>query len=308
MRARMVPRPIRFRQVHRAMRPIHIPLALSCALIWGFVFVVISWGLEELPPLLFTGLRFASVAMLLPLIGFQRPAAWHHIVGIGVFLGILQFGLLFTSINVGMPAGLASLVIQSQAFFTVILAALLLGDRPNGRQIAGIALAFAGIAIIAAQLPGGGSRLGLVLCVAAGMSWAAANMFMKAAKATNAFHLMVWMSLIPPVPLAIASYLFEGPAGFQSLADLSGTGWFAIFYNGWIATLLAFGIWSWLLKAYSASIVAPFSLLVPVFGMSFAAALLGEALTPIKLAAGVVILIGLAMTVLPGRKVVVTVP
>lgn len=302
MQGRMVPPLHCFVQACGIMRPIHIPLALACALIWGFVFVVISWGLRELPPLLFTGLRFASCAILLPAVGFNRPAAWRYILGIGLFLGTFQFGLLFLAMSVGMPAGLASLVIQSQAFFTVILAALLLGDRPRPRQIAGIILAFAGIAAIASELPGGGSRVGLALCLAAGMSWAVANMLMKAARATNAFHLMVWMSLVPPIPLALASWVFEGPAGFQSLAGLSATGWFAVLYNGWVATLLAFGIWSYLLKLYSATVVAPFSLLVPVFGMSFAALLLGEALTPIKLAAGVVILIGLAMTVLPARK------
>jgi len=290
------------------MRPVHIPLALACALIWGFVFVVIRWGLDEMPPLFFTGMRFVCAALFVPLVGFRPPVAWKYLIGIGICLGVFQFGFLFLGMDAGMPVGLASLVIQSQAFFTVILAAVLLRERPSPRRILGITLAFVGLAVMATGLPGGGSRIGLMLCVIAGMSWAVANMITKAANAPNALALMVWMSVVPPLPLFGLSLVFEGTRGFEALTTLSGLGWFAIAYNGIAATLIGFGLWSFLLKRYEASVVAPFSLLVPVFGMSFAALLLGESLTPVKLMAGAVIMVGLILTVMPARRPLRPVP
>lgn len=283
------------------MRPLHILFALTCAVTWGFVFVAIRWGLEELPPLLFVALRFVVCLPLLFLVGLKPPAPWRFVIGIGLAMGVLQFGFLFTGIRLGMPAGLASLVIQSQAFFTVILAALMMGDRPGPRRIAGMLLAFGGLAVIAMELPGGGTRAGLLLVLAAGLSWAVSNIITKRAQATDAFALMVWVSVVPPIPLLLGSLLLEGTQGFQALATLSWTGIFAVLYNGFGAHILGFGLWSWLLRRNPASRVAPFSLLVPVFGMSFAALFLGETLTPLKLAACVLVLAGLALTVISAR-------
>ncbi|MFC7332088.1 EamA family transporter [Rhodocista pekingensis] len=283
------------------MKPIHISLAILCAAIWGFVFVVIDWGLSEIPPLLFTALRFAVCAAFLPFIGFKPPVAWRYIIGVGISLGMLQFGL-YMGMAYGMPAGLASLVNQTQAFFTVMLAALWLGDRPSVRQLAGIAVAFLGIAVIAADLPAGGTQLGLMLCVVGAMFWAVSNVLMKVSKPPQVFVMMIWMSLIPPIPLCIASYYFEGPQGFSGLLTMSPTAWFAVFYSSVIATILGFGLWGYLLKQYTASIVAPFSMLVPVFGIGFAVTLLGEELSPVKLGACGIILAGLALTLLPSRR------
>lgn len=284
------------------MPPTHIALALVCAVTWGFVFVVIRWGLEELPPLMFTALRFVACAAVLPFLGLQRPTRWRYILGIGFLLGVCQFGALFVGMALGMPAGLASLVIQSQAFFTVILSALLLADRPGPRRIAGMVVALAGIALIASELPGGGTRIGLALCVAAGFSWSLANILTKRAQATDALRLIVWASIVPPIPLLALSWLFEGPQAYVAVAAITPMGVFAVLYNAFAATILGFGVWSWLLARNPASRVAPFSLLVPVFGMSFAALLLGETLTPLKMAACVLVLAGLALTVLPGRQ------
>ena len=291
------------------MPPSHILLAVLVAAIWGLNFVVIRWGLDELPPLLFTALRFAVAALPLPLLGFRPPVAWRYIVLIGMSLGAVQFGLLFTGMAIGMPAGLASIVVQSQAFFTVLLAALLLRERPKARQLAGLAAAAVGILLIAVNLPGGGPLLGLVCCLGAGLSWAVANLVIKRAQATDMLRLMVWMSLVPPLPLLALSLVIDGPERtVEALAHMDMTGIGAVLFNAVGATIVGYGLWSWLLRHHSASLVAPFSLLVPVFGMSSAALLLGEAMTPVKLVACALILAGLALTVLPARKPPVVAP
>jgi len=285
------------------MRPLHIGLAVLTAVIWGLNFVVIRWGLDELPPLLFTALRFTVAALPLPFLGLTPPARWPYVLGIGIFLGALQFGLLFSGMKAGMPAGLASLIMQTQAFFTVLLAALLLGDRPGPRQILGIAIAFLGVVLIASELGGHGSLPGLLLCLAAALSWGAANIFMKKAQAKDMLRLMVWISLVPPLPLIGLSLLVDGPDRIMSaLTHISAVGIGAVLFNAVAATLIGYGAWAFLLRTYSASLVAPFSFLVPIFGMSSAALLLGEALTPTKALAGLLILAGLMLTVLPGRR------
>jgi O-acetylserine/cysteine efflux transporter len=286
------------------MPPAHIALAVVCALVWGFVFVVIRWGLDELPPLLFTALRFASAALAIPVLalltsgGWRPPVAWHLIITIGLVLGVCQFGLLFLGMALGLPAGLASLVMQSQAFFTTLLSVILLAERPGAQRLTGMAVAFGGIALIATALPSGGSQLGLLCCLGGGLSWAVANILTRKARARNALQMMVWVSLIPPLPLAALSWFFEGPAAFAALTELSGTAVFAVLYNGYIANLLGFGLWTWLLTRNPATRVAPFSLLVPVFGMGFAWLLLGETLSPLKIAGCLAVLAGLCLTIL----------
>jgi len=285
------------------MRPLHLLLALLVAAIWGFNFVVIRWGLDELPPILFTALRFAVAALPLPLLGLKPPVAWRYLLGIGMFLGALQFGCLFVGMEMGMPAGLASIVVQSQALFTVALSALVLGERPAARQYLGMALAAAGVLSIAATLPGGGTVLGMAIVLTGSFCWAVANLIMKKAQAPDMLRLMVWTSLVPPLPLLALSLAMEGPGEIaSSLAGLSGRGVLVILYNAAGATIVGYGLWAWLLRHYSASLVAPFSLLVPVFGMSSAALFLGETFTPVKLAACGLILAGLALTVLPARR------
>src|ERR1700712_3267234 len=160
----------------------HVLLAVAVAATWGLNFVVIDVGLEQVPPLVLCALRFALVGF--PLAFFvPRPAAvpWRLVVAIGVALGVVKFGLLFTSMDVGMPAGLASVVLQAQAPFTVLLAAVLIRERPSGRQVIGLSVALAGIALIAADNGGGVKAAGLVMCVAAAAAWAVANLLMKKA-------------------------------------------------------------------------------------------------------------------------------
>ncbi|MEI7607129.1 MAG: EamA family transporter [Rhodospirillaceae bacterium] len=285
------------------MRARDVLIAVLVAAAWGFTFVVIKVGLRDFPPLLFSALRFAVAA--LPLLWLWRqgpPAPWRYVLGIGVALGVGMFSLLFIGIDVGLPAGLASLIAQTQAFFTALLAALLLGDRPTSRQLAGMAVAAAGIWVIAediaADLGGGGSLLGLVLVLGAALAWAVANILTKQAGAGNALKLVIWTSAVSVLPLLLLSWIFEGGGRMvSSVLHMSWLGAGAVLFQAAIATLAAFGAWSQLLARYPASLVAPFSLLVPVFGMSSTALLLGETVSAAKLAGAALVMVGLAVTV-----------
>ncbi|HYG84898.1 MAG TPA: EamA family transporter [Azospirillum sp.] len=283
------------------MRPAHIALAVLVAAVWGFNFVAIKVGLRDFPPLLFCVLRFVLAATPLLVLGVRRgpPVAWRHVLTIGLVLGALQFALLFTGINVGMPPGLSSLVLQSQAFFTALFAALTLGDRPAPRQLLGMAVAFGGIGVIAWSMPAGNSLLGLGLCIAAAAAWGAGNIAMKRAAAPDLFRLMLWVSLVPPLPLLALSLGVEGPAQIaHALTELTWLGFAALAYIAAGATLFGFASWGFLLRHYPASLVAPFSLLVPIFGMSSSALLLGEDFSPVKIVGAVLVFAGLSITAL----------
>jgi O-acetylserine/cysteine efflux transporter len=286
------------------MRPFDLLTAVFVALVWGLNFVVIKLGLQELPPLLFSALRFTVAALPWVFLVGRPQAPWRIILAIGLFLGLLKFSALFIGMDLGMPAGLASLTLQAQAFFTVLFAALWLNERPTPRQLAGIAVAFAGLGLIALEfgaVPQG--IVGLALVILAAAFWGIANLFMKEARGANALNLIVWVSLIPPLPLLLVSLLLDGPAAVTAaLAGLDWTGIGAVLYIGLGATIVGFGLWGRLLGRYPAAVVAPFSLLVPVFGMSAGAILLGEPLGPMRLLAAGLILAGLAILVLPARS------
>ena len=283
------------------MPPRHIALAVLVAAVWGFNFVAIKVGLRDVPPILFSALRFLLAAAPLLVLGTAGgpPVAWRWVVGIGLALGVVKFSLLFVGMDAGMPAGLSSLVLQAQAFFTVLFAAVWLGDRPGPRALAGMAIAFAGIALIAAEMPAGGTRLGLGLVVAAAAAWGVSNILMKRAAAPDLFRLMLWVSVVPPLPLFALSLALEGPERIlAAAAGLTVPGVAALLYIAGAATLFGFAAWGFLLRSHPASLVAPFSLLVPVFGLSSGALLLGEALSPLKVAGAALVFAGLAVTVL----------
>lgn len=280
------------------MRAHHLAAALLVAALWGFNFVAIDLGLDSLPPLLFVALRFVLAALpVLVLAPKGPPTAWRYVVAIGLAMGFLQFGVLFVGMDIGVPGGLASLVLQTQAFFTALFALLVFGERPLPRQVIGMAVAFAGIALLGFDLESiATTALGLSFVVAAAAGWAVANLLMKAAKPTNTVHLMCWISLVAPLPLLGLSAIVDGPAVMA--AAITGITWETLgilVYVALFTTLVGFGIWAYLLRVYTAAIVAPFSLLVPVFGMSFSALLLDEPFTLLKLAAAVLVLSGLAL-------------
>jgi O-acetylserine/cysteine efflux transporter len=278
------------------MTPADILTALCVVTIWGVNFVVIKIGLQDLPPVLFTALRFIFAA--LPLVFFiRRPQApWMLVAAYGLFQFAFQFTLLFSGIQLGLPAGLASLVIQLQAFFTIGLAVLMLGERPRTVQLLGALVAMAGMVLVAFMLEGQATLIGFVLVVAAAVCWALANIVTKKIGQVNALSLVVWGSLAASPPLLLASWLMEGPAAWQlALHNFSTTTLFAVLFQSYPNTILGFGLWSMLMRRYAAATIAPYALLVPVAGMSSAALILGEPLQWWKVAAGALVLGGLAL-------------
>jgi len=279
-----------------AMSGADILAALAVVTIWGFNFVVIKIGLQDVPPILLTALRFLFAA--LPLAFFiKRPqAAWKLIAAYGLFQFALQFALLFTGIKLGLPAGLASLVMQLQAFLTIGLAVLLLGERPQAVQLLGAMVAFSGMALVAAHIEGQASLTGFVLVLLGSLCWALANIVTKKMGKVDALSLMVWGSLVATGPLLAASWVMEGGAAWQLAArHWSWKTMATVLFQAYPSTILGFGVWSMLMRKYPAAAVAPYSLLVPVAGMGGAALVLGEPLQWWKLAAGALVLGGLAL-------------
>lgn len=272
----------------------HIALAILIAAIWGFNFVVIRFGLDAFPPLLFNGLRFL-VASLPFLLVFRSPGvAWRWVIGVGLVLGVTKFSLLFLAMAWGMPAGLASVVMQAQALFSVVFAALLLGERPRQMQWFGLSIAACGLVVIAGDMEGSVGLIAFVTLIAAAACWGLANIMTRHVAAPNPLAFMIWVSAVPPLPLLGLSWVFEGPdaiaAAFGGL-DLHGI--CAVLYIGLLSTTACFAGWSLLLRQHNASLVAPFTLLVPVFGLLSAWAVLDEMPSAIKLGGAALILFGL---------------
>jgi O-acetylserine/cysteine efflux transporter len=285
-----------------AMTTTDILLAIAVVSIWGVNFVVIKIGLQDLPPILFTGLRFLCAA--LPFVFFvRRPAtSWRLVLAYGMFQFALQFTLLFFGIKLGLPAGLASLVIQLQAFFTIGLAVLMLGERPQVAQLAGAVVALCGMGLVAVMLEGQATLAGFVCVVLGAVCWAVANIVTKKMGQVNALSLVVWGSLVAAPPLLAASWLLEGAAAWDLAAQkFSLRTLLAVLFNAYPNTLIGFGIWSMLMRRYAAATVAPFALLVPVAGMGAAAIFLGEGLAWWKIVAGLLVVSGLAMNQFGGR-------
>jgi O-acetylserine/cysteine efflux transporter len=277
----------------------HIVLAVLVTAVWGFNFVVIRVGLGSMPPLMLAALRFIVAA--LPVLLVPRPAVplgKALLIGSTLFLG--QFAFLFPAMQVGMPAGLASVTLQSQAFLTIAFAALFIGERPRARQLAGAALAGAGLVVIALTVGGDVTVPGLVLTLFAAVSWALGNVSMRSAGKVDMLGMVVWLSLIPPLPLIALSFWLEGgPAIADAFAGMSWLGAGSILYLALISTTFGYGVWSWLIKHHMASTVAPFSLLVPLFGTLSAHLVLGETFGTARLVGMALIVAGLAVLALP---------
>lgn len=279
-------------------------LALLVVVVWGLNFVVIKLGLHNMPPLMLAGLRFMLVAF--PALFFvARPKIpLKLLLGYGLSISFGQFAFLFCAIKFGMPAGLASLVLQAQAFFTIILGAFVFGERLQGKQLAGITLAVFGVLVlIEASLNGQDvALLGFMLTLAAGLSWACGNIFNKLIMQHEArpavMSLVVWSALIPIIPFLAASFILDGPdVMLNSLVEIDLTTILSLLYLAFVATIIGYGIWGALLGKYETWRVAPLSLLVPVVGLASAALLLDETLSVLQLLGAVLIMAGLYINV-----------
>ena len=284
--------------------PRDLALILLVVAIWGFSFVPIKLGLREIPPFALAALRFLFAAV--PLVFFiRRPQMpWAYVVGYGLAIGVCQFGLLFLGMKLGMPAGLSSLVIQVQVFFTIGLGIAYLGDRVSAQNVAGALIATAGIVLLAAyKLLGGatGTLIGFVLVLIAALSWGIGNIIAKRAAGDHEpdmFALVVWSSLVPPVPLALLSYLFEGgPTVWDAVVHASALTWGCVAFLAWVATLFGFASWAGLMHRYPTGLISPFALLIPVSGIASGALFLGESLAAMQIAGVLLVFAGLAVNV-----------
>ncbi|MFE4104688.1 EamA family transporter [Almyronema epifaneia] len=278
----------------------HLILAILTTALWGLTFVVIKLGLGEFPPLLFAALRFVVVALPAVFLVKRQGIAWKWIIAIGLTMGVLQFGLLYIGMYNGMPAGLSSLVLQSQAIFTLLLAAVMLKDRPTRQQWLGMGVSLSGMGAIAFESFAQARLVGLLLVLGASLAWASGNITLKLANVANGFRLFIWMAIVPPLPLLGLSLWFE-TGQWEALRQLNGLGIGALLYTGLISSMLCFGFWGYLMQRYSPNVVAPFSLLVPVFGLLFSALLLGDSLGQLELIGGLLVFAGLALIVLAPR-------
>ncbi|MDO6580234.1 EamA family transporter [Photobacterium sp. 2_MG-2023] len=276
-------------------------LALLVVVIWGVNFSVIKIGLETLPPILFSALRFAVVAVpAVFFIPFPKTSVW-NVLGVGVFLGVLKFGLLFIAMKADASAGLSSLILQAQVFFTIGLSVLLYKEMVSRYQALGILVAVAGFGLFFLEADGNITAMGLVMILAAAFCWAIANTIMKRMQGVNLLHFMVWVSLVPPLPLLLISYFTETAQPLDVLLAATSDTWLALLYVSYISTLLAFALWGHLLKSYPAATVTPFALLIPVVGMFTSTLVLNERMTETEMAGAGLIFLGLTCCILGGR-------
>ena len=258
--------------------------ALVVVVVWGLNFVVLKWGLATLSPLVLCALRFLAAS--LPFLLFVRPPrhlSWGVMAAYGLVQGVGQFGLLFTGMQLGMPAGMSSVVLQTQAFITMLMAAALLGETPHRWQWLGLCIAIGGLVFIGAAHGDGASGMtlaGFLLTVGAAAMWAGSNLLTRVAARQGPYEpvsFIVWSSVFPIVPLLLLACVVDGTeAVVQQLRGLGGRELGVVAYLALLSTLLGYGLWTRLLQRYAASTVAPLSLLVPVVGLLSAMLLLGE--------------------------------
>jgi len=282
-----------------ALPPRHFLLALAVVAVWGTNFVIIKVALEHLPPLLFAALRFV-LAVLPAIVFLPRPAAsCRNLAAYGVLIGVGQFGLLYLAMRSSISPGLASLVIQTQVFFTIGLSMLLTQERLRPMQWVALGLAVAGIAVIALNTGGSTTGGGLAVTLVAAASWAAANTVSRRAGRVDALAYVVWSSVFAVPPLLALSWLVEGgEAIVAGLRSADAATWAAVLWQSVGNTLFGFAAWGWLLARHPAATVSPMALLVPVFGIATAAWWMGEPLPGWKLVAAALVIGGLALNLL----------
>ena len=278
----------------------HRLLAITVAAFWGLNFLAIHYSLETFPPFLCAALRFGLIAVPTVLFVPRPDVQWRWLIGFGIGFGFLQFAFLYWGMAAGMPAGLASLVLQASAPFTVVLGAVFLRERLTPMRLIGIAVAVAGLSLVGWEQSADAAILPFLLTLAGAFGWAIGNVCNRQARAANPLRLTLWMSVIPPVPLLIVSLIVERPAriGDALREGMSSEGLPAtlgLLFTIVIATLAGSGIWTWLMTRHPAGVVAPFSMLVPVFGMSAAWIVLGQAVTPLEALGGTLVVGGVLL-------------
>ena len=265
--------------------------ALAVVLVWGVNFVAMKFALRDFTPFQLGTARY--VFAVLPLILFIRPPSvpWQWVVLYGLFQGVGQFGILFLALKVGMTAALASVLLQTQVFFTALFGFVLLHERASRQLQAGMVLAALGLSCFAYNYvsPGGAggggtTAAGFLLTLGAAVMWSLSNIVarhvQKAAGNYSATAFVLWSSLVAVPPFMALSFVFDPEAIRWQWLQASVSSWLSVAYLGWMATLLGYSLWTSLLKRHPANRVSPFGLGVPIVGLSAGMLVLGEAITP----------------------------
>ncbi len=282
-------------------------LALLVAAVWGLNFPATHIALEQFPPFLLVSLRFALIAVPVLLFVPRPDVPWKWLIGYGLGFGVAQFAFLYTGMAAGMPSGLASLVLQCSAPFTVLLGAVLLRERISRRQLIGVTVAVVAMVAIGALRAQSAALLPVVLTVLGGLGWAFGNLANRQAHTDRPFALMLWMSVIPPLPMLVLSLAVEGPTrdadAFRTVFTTAAVpALLGLLYIVVVATLLGSGIWTWLLSHHASGQVAPFSMAVPVAGFLGSWLVLGERPDPAEVVLGAVVVVAVVWGMTPARR------
>lgn len=280
----------------------HILYAVLIAFIWGSNFIAIKLSYESFTPFALLTIRFIVTAF--PLVFFvKKPdCSWVLLFKIAIFLWMGQFIFTFLAIYYGMPAGIVSLVLQIQSVFTICLTIYYFSYRPHWIEIVGIMISLSGITLIALKIEGEKNILGFVFLLVGALSTSYSNLLYRGQKHLNPLGLVVWSSLIPPIPLFILSLIFEGPYAITtSLEKLTLSAGCSVFYTSYFSTVVAGSLWTYLLRNYEPARVVPFGLLVPIFSIVVAYWVLNETVTVNTLIAGSLIILGLFINQFQGK-------
>lgn len=288
-------------------------LALLVAVLWGLNFPATELALRHFPPMLLVSLRWALLGLPALLFVPRPQVKLRWLLGTGAGIGLLQFAFLYAGMAAGMPAGLASLLLQASAPFTVLLAGALLHEHISRRQAVGIVVAVLGLAAIALYRSQVAALLPVLLTLAGALGWALGNICSRQARAPKPMQLTLWMSVVPPLPMFGLSLLFEGPRrigrSFTTLTQASA--WVsvaALLYIAIVAALVGYGIWNTLLSRNPSSQVAPFAMLIPVIGVLSSWLAFGEAVSVVELVAGAAVIGGVLYASRPPRRAPVSKP
>jgi O-acetylserine/cysteine efflux transporter len=289
--------------LHLSIRPLHLALFLGTVTIWGISFIVTKLGVREIPPLLFVGLRFALVALILvPFV--PRPTGhWRQVLLISTTLGLLHFSCMFVAL-VRTPAGTTALLAQLQVPFAALLAAVFLGDRLGWRRALGMALAFAGAGVVLGRPAFESPWWSDLLAALAGLFWAVSAVQIKLIGGrVPAASINGWVALLAVPQLLVASLILE-QGQWQALAGMSWQAVFALFYNSVLIVVVGYGTWYRLLRIYDVNQAMPFMLLMPPIALLSGSLILGEPLTWSLAIGGLVTVAGVAIILIRRPRLV----
>jgi O-acetylserine/cysteine efflux transporter len=283
------------------MKPADICLAVMVAVIWGLAFVASRIALNELSPALMTALRFSIAAV--PCLFVRKPVvSWTLLIAISFTLFLGQFLAQAWAIAHGVPVGLSSVIVQSQALFTIALAAIIFRERPTRMQTLGIAVATFGLLMICGTVGYDFSVAAFAVLMISPVSFAIGNLLLRGAQGAPMFDLFAWLCLAAALPLLALTLAGDGvQPTWNALTHMSLTGLLCMLGLGGISTSIAYWLWGRLLRDYQAAQVVPFALLVPFVGSAASSVVFGEKFGPLRLAGMLTVVGGIAVMLLSKR-------